>query len=223
MAGWLDVAFYGFDTAILGFWNSVAQGAGKVLTPIMEVISFFGWKGIAMIVLGVVLLLFKKTRRLGVGALIAIAFGALFTNVLIKNLVARARPYTHEQFIPWWNAVGSPVESEYSFPSGHTTVVTSALTGIFLTSKQKKYTWTLIFGIILVGISRNYLMVHYPTDVIAGVIVGGVSATISLFVTKGVYKLIEKKQENKVCSFILNACILDLFKKKQVEKTDEEE
>ncbi len=218
MANWLDNAFYNFDNAILGFWHNLAEGAGGFLTPFMKIVSFFGMKGICMIILGLILTLFKQTRKLGLGALFAILFGFLTTNVLVKNLVARARPYTHAEYVPWWNTVGNPTESEYSFPSGHTTVAMSALTAIFLLSNKKKYTWTLFFGVILMGASRNYLMVHYPTDIIGGIIVGGVSATLSWLLTAWVYRVMERHDSNKFCKFWLNACLINLFRKKENEE-----
>ncbi len=214
MASWLDTAFYNFDNAILSFWHSVALKIGSVATPVMEVISFFGYKGLMMILLGVILLLFKRTRKLGVGGLIAILLGFLITNLTVKNLVARARPYTHAEYIPWWSAVGKNVESDLSFPSGHTTVVTSMLTAIFLLSKNKKYTWICLIGVALMGASRNYLMVHYPTDVIGGIIVGLITSSLATVITNYLYKAFYKNADNGFCKFVLTACVTDLFKKK---------
>ncbi len=215
MADWLDTVFYGFDKAILGFWNSVAEGAGGFFTPIMRIVSLFGDKGIFMILLSIVLMLFKKTRKHGLSALIAIIIGALFTNLILKNVVARARPYTRGEFKTWWELVGAKTESDYSFPSGHATIATDCLFAIFLVSKKKSVSWLLIVGTLLICISRNYLMVHYPTDIIAGVIIGVIAAILATILVDFIYKKIQLNEANKFYNFMLNACILDLFKKKK--------
>ncbi len=214
MATWLDTTFFGFDNSILGFWHSLAEVAGGFFTPFMNVISFFGAKGLCMIAISVILCLFKRTRKCGVAALIGILFGFITTNLIIKNLVARARPYTRAEYQGWWQLVGAPTESEYSFPSGHTTVATDALVAMFIVSKKKSVSWLLLLAPVLMGISRNYLMVHYPTDVIGGIIVGSIAAVCSALLINYLYRLMERHADNKFCKFILNACIIDLFKRK---------
>ncbi len=231
MANWLDVAFYGFDNAILGFWGGLAESAGVFFTPFMKFISSFGTKGIFMVLLSVILLLFKSTRKHGLTALISIIIGALITNVVLKNLVARARPYTHSEYQAWWAIVGSPTESDYSFPSGHATIATDCFVAIFLASKKKSVSWLWIVGALLICLSRNYLMVHYPTDVIAGVIVGLIAAISAKLLVDYIYKKLENNKENKFSIFALNASIVALFYKKksraeeqtQIENTEQDQ
>ena len=211
MASWLDTVFHGFDYAILGFWHSVAKVMGGFMTPFMNLVSFFGYHGLCMIGLGVILLLFKKTRRHGVTALIAILFGYIMTNLLLKKIIARQRPYTHDEYVYWWEFVGAVKESKNSFPSGHTTVATDTLIAIFLVSKNKKVSWLCIVGSLLMGMSRNYLQVHYATDVIGGLIVGWTAAIGSFFLVRWLFNIMEKNSNNGFCKFVLNACILNLF------------
>ena len=215
MAVWLDTAFHGFDYAILGFWHSVAKVMGGFMTPFMNFVSFFGYHGLCMIAVGVILLLFKKTRRHGVTALIAILFGFITTNLFLKKVIARPRPYTRSEYASWWEFVGAVKESKNSFPSGHTTVATDTLIAIFLVSKNKKISWLCIVGSLLMGASRNYLQVHYATDVIGGLIVGWTMSTASFFRVRWLFSIMEKHKETAFCKFVLNACILDLFKKKK--------
>jgi len=201
----LGGALAGVDNAVLSFWHSVALSCGSFFTPFMEFVSVFGKGGIFPICLCVFLMLFKDTRKVGVAGLLAVGVGALFTNVILKPLIARPRPYTVSPYDEWWTLAGANSESEYSFPSGHTTTIASCFIGIFLASKTKKKSWTLVFGIILMGASRNYLMVHYFTDVVGGVLVGLVAGTIAYFITRAIYKVIEKRSNNVFCSFVLNA------------------
>ncbi len=214
MALFLNTAFYGFDKAMFLFVNRLTNVAGSFLTPFFEFITFFGDKGWFFIALGVILLLFLKHRKAGVCILLAIVLGGLFTNIILKNAVQRPRPYTVEEFKILWQAVGASKESEFSFPSGHTTSAFACAMAFFL-SKNKKYSWTLFIFALLVAFSRIYLVVHYTTDVIGGIISGSLAGVIAYFITNLIYKVIEKNSQNKICSFINSFDIIDCFKKKK--------
>lgn len=214
-AQWLNVTFAQFDGAFFEFYHSVAVCGGKAITPIMEFISVFGESGIFPIVLSVVLLLFKKTRRIGFSSLVAIGVGTLLTNAILKPLVARARPYTVDEYIKWWEFVGANKEGDLSFPSGHVTVLVASLFAIFLSSKNKKYAWMLIFPIILIGVSRNYLIVHYCTDIIVGYLVGGLGGVSGYFIARVIFNEIEKRKEKRASKFILNADLFNLIKRRK--------
>ena len=165
------------------------------------------------------LLLFRKTRKVGLAVLLAIAVGALFTNLTIKPLVARLRPYEHEAFRPFWQYVGAPLESEFSFPSGHATAAFAALGAIFFTTR-KRYSWTALVFAALVAFTRLYFAVHYPTDVIFGTITGLVAATAAYFATRALFAALEKRQ-HPVCRFLLEADLINgarrLFSRKRQE------
>ncbi len=219
MAEWLNSTFASFDGAVFSFMNSLAVKAGGFFTPFLKFVSFFGEGGIFFLVLAVVLLFFKATRRYGVGILLAVGVGALFTNVIIKNAVARPRPFTHDEFKDFWLFVSGKKQSEYSFPSGHVTVTMTSMTFVFLQG-NKKWSWSVFFAVLLMAFSRVYLIVHYATDVIGGMIIGGITGTIAYFLTKLIYHYVEKYKEKKFCAFMLNADIIDLFKKKQKNEND---
>lgn len=207
----LDATFYEFDRALFEFWHGLECG---FLTTFSEIMAVFGKGGIFMTIFAVVLLLFKKTRKYGFAVAISIAIGAIFTNLILKNVVGRLRPYTKSEYQEWWHAVGSHVESDLSFPSGHMTVVTATFTAIFFTSKNKvKALWTAI-PILFMGISRNYLIVHYATDVIAGFIVGFVASIIAMAINSFIWKKINENAEHKFSKFMLSADVINLFRKK---------
>lgn len=209
-ADFLDTAFYGFDSAMFSFWNSLECG---FLTVTSDIVSFFGKSGIFMVILAASLLLFKRTRRFGLAIAISIAIGAILTNAILKNVVVRARPYLNPEYHGYWQAVGSHIESDASFPSGHMTSVTAAFLAIFFTAKCKpKFLWTAI-PIFLMGVARNYLIVHYATDIIAGFIVGLIASGIACPLSSLIWEKIEKRQ-NKFSEFILDASITHLFVKK---------
>ena len=65
-AKWLDLAFAGFDGAILEFYHRLAEWGGAVLTPIMRAVTVTGDKGLMLLLLALVLCLFSKTRKSGI-------------------------------------------------------------------------------------------------------------------------------------------------------------
>lgn len=152
-----------------------------IRTPFLDkffvLVSYLGNKGILFIALGILLLIFKKTRRCGVVILLSLTLGFLIGNVTLKPLVARLRPYQIKEF-----SLIIPYLSDYSFPSGHT--LHSFATGMAIYYNHKKTGRIFIVFAILMAISRLYLFVHFPTDVIAGAFIGLICAFISHKVVK---------------------------------------
>ena len=202
MSIWLDTVCYGFDYAILQAIHSFALATGGALDWFFTAVTHLADDGLGMIALGLLLCLFKRTRKCGVAVLGAIIVGALITNVTLKPLIMRARPYTHEEFIGWWQAMGAHMESDRSFPSGHTTSAMAAMMGIFLTNK-KKYSWTALLFAFLMGFTRLYLVVHYPTDVVGGLIAGALGGVIAYFIVLLVWRWMEAHREKKLIGFAL--------------------
>ena len=214
-AKWLDVAFASFDGAILEFYHLLAEWCGAILTPIMYLITMTGNKGLALILLSLALILFAKTRKTGACMLLAILCGALMTNVILKDWICRLRPYAaSDLFREFWTFVGAHAESEFSFPSGHTTAAAAAATGLWLT-RGKKYLAISIPYVALMAASRNYFMVHYPTDVIAGAVVGTIGGVIAYFITLGIYRALQKNENRKFSRFFSDFDLIGVFQKKK--------
>lgn len=214
MANWLDTTFFSFDRHFFIYMNRLERVAGDFLTPFFKFVSFFGEGGIFLLILSIFLMLFSKTRKMGLAMLLAIGVGALFTNVIIKNTVARIRPfYADPTYASFWQSAGKTAVTEYSFPSGHTTVVMTSMTALFLTSKKKKISWLVYIFVLLTALSRTYLIVHYLTDVLGGLIVGAVGGTAGYYLAKYFYYLFNKHSDKKFCAFMLNADIRNLIKK----------
>ncbi|MBQ3219577.1 MAG: phosphatase PAP2 family protein [Clostridia bacterium] len=213
MAEWLNTAFSVFDGGVFNFMHTLSNSVGKFLTPVCKVYTSLGNGGIFFIILSIFLILFKKTRKTGFAMLLAIGIGAIFTNLIIKKIVARPRPYVNNEiYKDYWQSVGGLVESEFSFPSGHTTATTSCMMAMFLFC-NKKWSYVGFLVAIFMAFTRVYLIVHYTTDVIAGLIIGAIAGTISFFVTKLLFSKLEKFNEKPFCNFALNVDICDLFKK----------
>ena len=157
------------DFQILYFIN---QFHCEILDKIMVVITHMGTKGIFWILVGVILLLFKQTRKCGLTVLIALLFSLIIGNILLKNIVARPRPCWIDETI---NLLIS-VPKDYSFPSGHTASSFAAAT-VFIRTDMR-LTSLIVAIAVLISFSRLYLRVHYLSDVIGGIILGVFSGTI---------------------------------------------
>lgn len=179
---WLNTAFAGFDQAVTTAVHKLYEIGGDFFTPVMEFISLLGHDGLFLIALSILLLLLPKTRRFGTAMLIGLILGALMTNLCIKIWVARPRPYADENgfFYPLWQMMGMHMESDKSFPSGHTTAAFASMIPVFALG-NKRFSWLALVFAFLMGVSRIYLVVHFPSDVLGGLIVGtiaGVAAVI---------------------------------------------
>ena len=187
-AQWLNAVFFSMDYAILSWYHDLAQTAfGRILSPILNVITYTAWKGAFLILVCLVLICFRKTRRAGLCSLLAMTIGLLLVNILIKPLAARPRPYDFDASLrEWWLYAGGHIESDFSFPSGHMNATCAFTTGFVLT-KGKKWVLPGLLYVILMGVSRNFLIVHYPSDVLGGFITGALSGLISFFLIRAVY------------------------------------
>ncbi len=155
-----------------------------VLNTIMKFITSLGDAGLIWILSAVVLLFFKKTRKVGIMIGMALIGSIILNNLILKNMFQRTRPY--EVVDGLTRLIGK--QSDFSFPSGHTGSSIAASIVIFKNLPKKFGIPALIVG-ILISFSRLYIGVHYPTDVIVGAIMGAVSAFISI----KLYNYIEKR------------------------------
>ena len=188
-AAWINSVFFAMDFAVLEWFHAFAQTTvGRICAPILNVITLTGWKGAFLILVSLVLICFRKTRRAGICSLLALAIGATFTNIIVKRAVARPRPYDFDAALrAWWEYAGSHFESDYCFPSGHMTAA-CAFTSGFVLSKGKKWVIPGIVYVALMGMSRMFLIVHYPSDIIGGLIFGCCAGVISFFIVRAVYR-----------------------------------
>ena len=118
----------------------------------------------------------------GVAVLASCFLEIIVVNGFLKNLIARPRPFvTYDEVIPLANIL-----SEHSFPSGHTALVFSMAFVIYKLFPQIYGNVAIVIA-CLVGLSRVYLGVHYPSDVLAGIIVGWFVSLVTVYV-KNQYK-----------------------------------
>ena len=182
-AAWLNTTFANFDQSITTAVHRLYEVCGSWMTSVMELISLLGKGGIALIVLSLVLLVIRKTRRFGTAMLLGLAIGAVVVNLWLKVVIARPRPYADPQsiFYPIWLAHGSHTESDFSFPSGHTNAAFAAMVPVFWLG-NKRWSWLALVFAVLMGISRIHLMVHYPSDVLCGAVTGTIAGIIGTLI-----------------------------------------
>ena len=167
-------AIFNFDSSILLWIQDNLRS--DVVTPVMKVITHLGDKGILWILITLALLAFRKTRRLGIMCGLAMTIGLVVTNLVIKNWVARVRPY---EVIPGLNCIVG-LADDFSFPSGHTTNSLACGWVLFRRAPKKWWRVTALVMAILISLSRLYVGIHYPTDVLGGAVIGIGSACISM-------------------------------------------
>ncbi|MBR0189478.1 MAG: phosphatase PAP2 family protein [Clostridia bacterium] len=223
MAEWLNNTFYGFDDGVFNALHNFAIDAGGFFTPFFKAVSVIGEKGIVFFVLAIIFMLFSKTRKQGVCMFGALCIGAIIASLILKNTVARVRPYdASAEYAAFWEYVKGSKSDSFCFPSGHTTMITAAMTAMFICF-NKKWSWLGFLGVLLMGISRIYLIAHYATDVLGGIIVGVISAVIAYFITKLIFFLLEKYKDKKFCAWCLNFDIRLCFKKKSDGENESQE
>ena len=160
-----------FDGTLLYFIQNNMRS--DIMDLLMPYISYAGSGGFIWIVTALILICLKKYRTVGITVIVALLLCLLIGNTILKPLVARPRPYDVYNM-----AILIPQLTDYSFPSGHTTSSFAAATVIFC-----RYRLLGCLALILgsaIAFSRLYLFVHYPTDIVGGIVIGtaiGLTAT----------------------------------------------
>lgn len=160
--------------------------------PIVKFITHLGDHGYLWIALLLVLLCIPKTRKAAFLGAATLLMTYIITNLCLKPLIARTRPY---EVIEGLTRI-IEAQSDRSFPSGHT--ANSMAVGVILWEISQKWEnlvdkklyfpkaagWFVLILSVLIGLSRLYVGVHYPTDVLAGAVIAVLDAAIVF----GVYK-----------------------------------
>ena len=193
------------DVAIYQFVDSIMN---PVLNVIMTFITHLGdTPGIIWFILGLGLLIPRKTRKLGILLFAGLAFASVINNLCLKEIIERPRPYNLDPEV-WKNAGYEYIwpnlikkSDSWSFPSGHTSTSIGAGFALLLGCRKKELGIGIPAFIIslLIGFSRVYVHVHYPTDVIVGALIGLLSGlAMYLVFTKLVFPKVVPAIENKL-------------------------
>lgn len=148
---------------------------------IMPKISFLCNGGWFWIALAVLCLIWKKHRRCGMNIAMGLILCGLFGNILLKHLAARSRPCWINTNIDMLIAI----PRDYSFPSGHS--MASFASAVVLLQYDKRIGIPAIILASLIAFSRLYLYVHFPSDVIVGILLGILFGILAPRITEYIY------------------------------------
>ena len=177
----MSTAIFNFDGSILLWIQNSLRGG--ILDPIMVFITHLGDKGLFWTVLTLALMCFRKTRKAGVTSAIAMVIGLIVANLILKNWVARIRPY---ELVDGLNLMIEK-QHDFSFPSGHATN-SFACAWVLFRELKKPYGIAALILAILIAFSRLFVGVHYPTDIFVGIAIGICAAEAARAIVKALKK-----------------------------------
>ena len=160
------------------------------LDPIVKAITNTGY--FIWVILALWFLINKNSRKLGIVTSVSLVYNLLLVNLVLKNIIGRTRPY--EVIEGLVSIVGE--QSDKSFPSGHTSIAFAFVAVLwFMSSKKISVPLTILAA--LISFSRVYIGVHYPTDILGGVVFGILCAIFAIWTIKFVENKISNKSNKK--------------------------
>ncbi|HOA33950.1 MAG TPA: phosphatase PAP2 family protein [Clostridiales bacterium] len=187
-------AIYNFDHAVFQFvqkyiWNE------SILHPIMKVITTLGDGGTIWIIIALILLFTKKYRKYGFMMAAGLIITLVVNDNILKPLIARPRPFDFEGWTDFIYPEIIKRPDGFSFPSGHTT--SSFLSTVPLLKANKKFGIPALVLAALIAFSRVYVFVHYPTDILGGIVMGFIYGLLGCLIVDQIYKAIERRKMKK--------------------------
>lgn len=159
---------------ILNWIQSIRTPLGDVLMPL---ITKLGDVGMIWILLAIILVIIPETRKSGAVLAAALCVDLVLCNGILKHLIRRIRPCDINSSVQL--LITRP--NDFSFPSGHTAAAFAAVTALDAAGERKLWKPALALA-VLIAFSRLYLYVHYPTDILGGILVGVVAGYIGFWI-----------------------------------------
>ncbi|CRF34107.1 phosphatidic acid phosphatase [Brachyspira suanatina] len=186
-----------FDKTLIEFAHSLHNNC-KIFDLFFSSITYLG-ESIPLMIFTIILIFIKRTRVCGINMAVSLFISIFIGAIILKPLIARERPFTDPIYNEYWIAVGKHIETSFSCPSSHTTASFAVFFPIFLYF-NKRYSFAAILIALLIGFSRVYLVVHYPSDVVFGVFIGITVSSLTYMIFKKLnieYRLNQIKILNK--------------------------
>lgn len=162
----VNISMLSIDFTILNFIYDNCRTAW--LDVLMPLITKLGDSGAIWIVLAGCLLISRKYRKTGIALCCALVLDTIVCNGILKPFVARIRPCDINTAVE----LLIPRPTDFSFPSGHTAASFAAVSALYFS--RRKLWIPALFLALLIAFSRLYLYVHYPSDVVAGMLLGSI-------------------------------------------------
>ncbi len=176
--------------------NWIQSWHNPFLDSVFTVITKLGDAGLIWIAIALVLLCFKKTRKIGITMALGLIITTIFGNEIIKKVVERPRPFDTPGALLDGDSLLISRPSQFSFPSGHTGSSFASAVSILL--YNRKWGIPALILACLIAFSRLYVYVHFPTDIMAGAILGTLSALIAFFLWRRWLEKLAVKAWNKL-------------------------
>lgn len=186
-----------WDVSVLNWLQE--HMANPILDGFFAFVTHLGDEGILWIALAVIFLFFKKTRKMGITMGVALLLGLILGNGVLKNVIGRVRPYNLE------GAYGSIIgvddllvgqPGDKSFPSGHT--LGSFEAALAMLYYDRRFGIPAVVLAAMIAFSRMYLYLHYPTDIMGGVVLAVINVILAVLIVNAVYRYFENKKKLKL-------------------------
>lgn len=186
-----------WDVSVLNWLQE--HMANPILDGFFAFVTHLGDEGILWIALAVIFLFFKKTRKMGITMGVALLLGLILGNGVLKNVIGRVRPYNLD------GAYGSIIgvddllvgqPGDKSFPSGHT--LGSFEAALAMLYYDRRFGIPAVVLAAMIAFSRMYLYLHYPTDIMGGVVLAVINVILAVLIVNAVYRYFENKKKLKL-------------------------
>jgi len=178
------------NTAELPILDWIRENLGcAFLDAVMPVLTFLGNGGWFCIATAVVMLFFRRTRKTALMTGMALILGLLICNIILKPTVARIRPYDVKGNI---DSLLIAAQHDFSFPSGHTTAFFEMATVFMI--RDRRFGIPALVMAFIIAFSRMYLYVHYPTDILGGIVVGTLCGVLGYLIVGKLWHMIGEKK-----------------------------
>lgn len=177
------VFYFDWELDLLHWFQSIHNTVLDWLVPKITMLGNGGWFWIAVTLL---LLVLPFNRKMGVQAAISLILTVILCNIILKPSIMRCRPCWLEPEVQ----LLVKVPHDFSFPSGHSNASFAVATAIF--TRNKKLGIPALILATAIAISRLYVFVHWPTDVLVGTLTGICGGIISYFIVNYIYKKLKR-------------------------------
>ena len=194
VSNFLNVNFYSFDYNIIKFLHENYIINFEFSKIVANLFSLLGEKCILYLLVGIILFFMLKNKKIGISVCLSVIIMIILCEFILKNAIMRVRPFLSDvvEYKKWWSIVNGPLKDSFSCPSSHCAGCAAMIFAIYFVKHSYKFLLIGIIFIVFMMYSRIFLMVHYPTDCILGVIMGIISAIIGTKISKKLVKFIKK-------------------------------